>query len=105
MTRQEEVREGITQAVGEYAGTIMVEMPQWVFNARRAEVLVDQILESEDRKGVVIKLAEQILPSRCYFDEGDDKDRELELSGHTQMDMLRAGYVAVESLIDEGVKG
>ena len=66
-----------------YMDRVLVRYTRWLEKAR--------ILSTE---GLAILDKDQILPERSYFNE-NNKDEELELSGHTQMDMVKAGYKKV----------
>lgn len=80
MNKQDIIREGIIQIT-------------------KSRPMAYQLLRFLHDNNVVIRV-EQVLPDRSYFNE-ENRGYELELSGHTQVDMIKAGYVAAESLIEE----
>ena len=107
MTKQEKIREGIAKQV--WCCSINLEMArrgepirylpaefdeQHVIDKQPYYEAADLILEEESSQGVVIKV-ERGLPycKRCCSGEY--------LGDSTQQDMLNAGYVAVENLIDD----
>jgi len=93
MTKQEEIEEILSTLCYKAKAKDIFKSPTGF-----GEEVKDAILEL-DKLGVVVKVGKnQVLPDRVYFSE-KNKDKELELSGHTQMDILRAGYAKVESLI------
>lgn len=48
-TNREIMEQMIGEAIGYYAGTIMVENPKWVFDADKAEVLALKIMAIADK--------------------------------------------------------
>lgn len=94
MTR-EEIRARIRGAVDLAQGFVEEHCP--------IDDITDNLITELHSQGVVIRVDKelQVLPQRCYSDE-ENKDRQLELSGHTQMEMLEARFVQVQSLIKEG---
>ena len=84
MTKQEKMREGIAKLINDAPATLS------------NEDLAFRIMGYEDSEGVVIKVNKE-LPDISYYSAYP------EIIEDTQKDMLKAGYVAVESLvIDNG---
>ena len=102
MLKQEEIRVGVTQAVGRYASTVMIDNPQWEFDVTGANILVNQILEFLHSRDVVIMGERQQPPKRPSLPPTT------EFEFHYQdgwadgvIDGFYASDVAVESLIKE----
>ena len=70
---EQELREKVTQAIGEYASTVMYANPTWIFDPNTAMELVNQILALIKEAGYV-KLEDNL--SNCClspaFVAGDD---------------------------------
>lgn len=100
MSKQEDIEEGIYKHIKNTL-TMCGQNPITV-EALALDTTQD-IWEELHSQGVVVKIDKE-LPDRVYITDLD-RDIELEISGHTQMDMIRAGYVAVEPLIKEVSNG
>jgi len=96
MAKQEEIREDAIIITKDQLWREGIRDEQRL--AIGATLIVDGIFHRLNEKGVVIKV-ERELPTRPWDYFGDKLERaEYE---HTQEQMLKAGYVAVEPLIKE----
>ncbi|KKN06253.1 hypothetical protein LCGC14_1079140 [marine sediment metagenome] len=86
MTKQEKIREGITERIKLHYGSI-----QHINNTVLEDLVADFILERLHSQGVVIKVKRR-LPDHGVLQTGNYR------AG--QHSMLEAGYVAVEPLIE-----
>jgi len=95
MTRQEELREGITKLVADTALDNQWHLVEQIkdYDYKRA----DQILSYLYSQGVVIKVDRE-LPEIPFL----PRIRQLEFGQIIQQDMLKAVFVAVEPLIEGG---
>ena len=99
MTKQEEIREGVITNIAKACPDMLnVDIV----------ALTDKILKDEDSQGVVIKVDRE-LPYSHYVDGIFNSKKKSEIKQNTglnniyekaQQDMLEAGYVAVEPLVE-----
>lgn len=100
MIKQEEIREGIKDILERYGvRSLSNKHDDWDFNR---EEFTQKLLEYLHSQGCVIRVDRKLpLPS---FENSTIGVEMFQLQLDTQKEMLKAGYVAVETLIKEEAK-